>query len=589
MPSASAGHDAISGSGASAAGGTGGTSGQAGTGGTAAGAAGARAGAGGSHAGTGGSSGSLAGSGGAQGSAGSAAGSGGDLPILPAPVKPGDPGSAEVTLAVRTDQPLHAISPLIYGTNGTPDGERTKPTVARSGGNRLPAYNWENNASNAGSDYMFQNDDFLSKSDEPAKPILDGIQAADALGAASIVTIPIVDYVSADKNGGGDVRNSGSDYLMTRFKQNEPTKGSAFSVTPDTSDAFVYEDEYAAYLKSKVPTSHVLFSLDNEPDLWSSTHAEVHPMAVTYAELWDRNQKYAAALKRVWPEAPVLGFVSYGYAGYTTLQSAPDAMGRDFIEWYLDQAKAAEASAGERLIDYLDLHWYPEAQGGGQRIINATNDAAVVSAREQAPRSLWDMDYKEDSWIVKDALQGAAIALVPRILGKIDAHYPATKLSFTEWNYGGGDHISGAIAVADVLGVFGREGVSLATYWALHDDESFAYAGMRAYRNYDGNGASFGDVGLDASTSDVENVTVYASLASKATDDVVIIAINKATADKTVALTLAHPSTFAMLHVYRIAGTSAELAKQGDQASAATNAWKLTLPAQSVNVLVPAK
>jgi hypothetical protein len=596
-PGASAGHDAngaSSGSDARAAG--------AGSGGVDAGAAGAHAGAGGAHAGSGGSvahagsGGSVAhaGSGGGQGVAGSAAGSGGgdqpgELPTLPPPVTPGDPGSADVMLSVRTDRPLHAISPLIYGTNGTPDGDRTKPTVARSGGNRLTAYNWENNASNAGSDYMFQNDDFLSKSDEPAKPILDGIQAADALGAASIVTIPIVDYVSADKNGGGDVRNSGSDYLMTRFKQNEPSKGSAFAATPDTSDAFVYEDEYAAFLKSKVPASRVMFSLDNEPDLWSSTHAEVHPMAVTYAELWDRNQKYASALKQVWPEAPVLGFVSYGYAGYTSLQSASDAMGRDFIEWYLDQAKAAEASAGKRLIDYLDLHWYPEAQGGGQRIINQTNDAAVVTAREQAPRSLWDMDYKEDSWIVKDGLQGEAIHLVPRILAKIDAHYPGTKLSFTEWNYGGGDHISGAIAVADVLGIFGREGVSLATYWALHDDESFAYAGMRAYRNYDGNGAAFGDVGLDASTSDVENVTVYASLASKSTDDVVVIAINKATADKTVALTLAHPTTFASLHVYRIAGTSAELAKQSDQMSAATNAWKLTLPAQSVNVLVPAK
>ena len=580
MSSAGAGHEANGGSGANA----GGAGSHAGAGG---GSGGAKAGAGGSHAGSGGSQNADAGSGGAAGSG--SADEPVDLPTLGAPVKPGDPGSADVTLAVRTDQPLHAISSLIYGTNGTPDGDHTRPTVSRSGGNRLTAYNWENNASNAGSDYMFQNDDFLSKSNDPAAPILDGIKAADALGAASIVTIPIVDYVSADKSPGGDVRNSGSDYLMTRFKQNKPTKGSAFAATPDTSDAFVYEDEYASFLKSKMPTSRVLFSLDNEPDLWSSTHAEVHPKPVTYAELWDRNQKYASALKQVWPEAPVLGFVSYGYAGYTSLQSASDAMGRDFIEWYLDQAKAGESSAGKRLIDYLDLHWYPEAQGGGQRIINMTNDAAVVAAREQAPRSLWDMDYKEDSWIVKDGLNGGAIYLVPRILAKIAAHYPSTKLSFTEWNYGGGDHISGSIAVADVLGVFGREGVSLATYWPLHDDESFAYAGIRAYRNYDGNGATFGDVGLDATTSDVANVTVYASLASKATDDVVIIAINKATADKTVALTLAHPTTFGSLNVYRIAGTSAELAKQDDQASAATNAWKLTLPAQSVNVLVPQK
>ena len=252
---------------------------------------------------------------GGQGAAGSAAGSSGTdepqaLPSFPAPVAPGDPGSADVTLAVRTDKPLHAISALIYGTNGIPEGARVNPTVVRSGGNRLTAYNWENNASNAGKDYLYQNDDLLSSSNEPAKPILDGIRAADALGAASIVTIPIVDYVSADKNGGGDVRNSGADYLKTRFKQNKPTKGGAASAMPDAADAFVYEDEFATYLKTKAPTSRVLFSLDNEPDLWSDTHPEVHPMAVTYAELWDRNQQFASALKQVWPEARVLGFVS---------------------------------------------------------------------------------------------------------------------------------------------------------------------------------------------------------------------------------------------------------------------------------------
>ena len=75
---------------------------------------------------------------------------------------------------------------------------------------------------------------------------------------------------------------------------------------------------------------------------------------------------------------------------------------------------------------------------------------------------------------------------MPWLQAKLDGHYPGTQLAFTEWNYGGGDHISGAIASADVLGLFGRYGVGLATYWALHEDETFAYAALRAFRNYDG-------------------------------------------------------------------------------------------------------
>ena len=35
----------------------------------------------------------------------------------------------------------------------------------------------------------------------------------------------------------------------------------------------------------------------------------------------------------------------------------------------------------------------------------------------------------------------------------------------TEYNFGGGDHISGGLAQADVLGVFGREGLYLGNYW----------------------------------------------------------------------------------------------------------------------------
>lgn len=510
----------------------------------------------------------------------------GQLPTLPAPVTPGDPGSADVALEVRTDRPLRLISELIYGTNDAPEPARTHQSVMRQGGNRWTAYNWENNASNAGSDYMFQNDAHLSNSNEPAEPVLALIRQATQNKAAALVTIPIVDYVAADKNGGGDVRNSGANYLSTRFKQNKSDKGSAAAATPVTTDAFVYQDEFVSFVKAHaVAGSRVLFSLDNEPDLWSETHAEVQPTKVTYAQLWERNQRFAKMVKRVWPEAPVTGFVSYGYSGYVNLQQASDANGRDFINWYLDQAKAAEQAEGKRLIDYLDLHWYPEARGSNVRIIDANNSAAVVTAREQAPRSLWDASYRETSWI-SDTIQGP-INLLTRLKKQIDDHYPGTKLAFTEWNYGGGNHISGAIAAADVLGVFGREGVALATYWALAQDERFPYAGLRAFRNYDGAGAAFGDVSLSASTSDVASVTVYASLYSGAVNNVVLVAINKATTDKSAGLKLAHPATYTKLSVYRLAGSSPELVKQADQTSSATNAWKLTLPAQSVNVLVP--
>ncbi len=135
---------------------------------------------------------------------------------------PGDPGPADVTLTVDVSKDVHPISPLIYGLNGADAATLagTRATMLRMGGNRWTAFNWENNASNAGSDWCFQNDGLLSSSNTPGAAVQPTITQARNAGAAALVTVPIVDYVAADKNGGCDVRNSGPNYLQTRFKQN---------------------------------------------------------------------------------------------------------------------------------------------------------------------------------------------------------------------------------------------------------------------------------------------------------------------------------------------------------------------------------
>ena len=273
-----------------------------------------------------------------------------------------------------------------------------------------------------------------------------------------------------------------------------------------------------------------MIQLDNEPDLWSSTHPEVHPTAVTYAELAQRDAAYAKAIKAVWPSVKVVGPVNYGWEGFTNLQNASDAAADgNFVDWYLGQMKADSTAAGERLVDDLDVHWYPEATGGGNRITNdASGDsAAEVAAREQAPRSLWDPSYVESSWITNDVLHGP-IDLLPGLQAKIANDYPGTGLSISEWDYGGGNEISGAIADADVLGIFGQQGVTDAAYWPLFGNETFSNAAFEAFRNYDGNGGSFGDTSIQAISSDPSTASVYASMNAANHHQLVFIAINKA-------------------------------------------------------------
>jgi hypothetical protein len=277
--------------------------------------------------------------------------------------------------------------------------------------------------------------------------------------------------------------------------------------------------------------------------------------------------------------------VSYGYAGFESLQNATDASGRNLVEWYLDQASGAEARLKRRLIDYLDIHWYPEATGGEQRIVTPSVTAQVIAAREQAPRSLWDSTYKEASWIYHSV--GGPIALLPRLQAKIDKHYPGTKLAVSEWNYGGGHHMSGAIATADVLGIFGRHGVGLAAYWPMQADESFAMAAMRAYRNYDGQASRFGDTSVYARSSDVSTATVYASLESQDPSRMVIIAISKADGPRSSGIRIAHSTVFASADVFVLAGTKPVIQRGSSLSPVATNAFAYELPAQSISIVVP--
>ncbi|HEV8247308.1 MAG TPA: glycoside hydrolase family 44 protein [Polyangiaceae bacterium] len=499
-----------------------------------------------------------------------------------ASVEPDPAGQAEIVLEVRATRVIGAISPLVYGTNGMTEIEKNHQTLVRSGGNRMTAYNWENNASNAGKDWKFQNDGNLGSSEEPGKAVTPMVQKVKELGATAIVTIPIVDYVAADKRGDGDVRNSGKDYLANRFRKNRPKKGAPFSDKPDGNDDSVYEDEFVNFLRKTIPNAKIVYALDNEPDLWADTHAEVHPDKVSYEELVRRSIDFAKAIKDVAKDAEVLGFVSYGWHGFDTLQDAPDAKQHgDFVEYFLGEMKKAEQENGRRLIDYLDLHWYPEARGDGARITEKKQSDGVIEARLQAPRSLWDPEYKESSWIADN---DGVIKLIPRMMDKIERTYPGTKLAFTEWNYGAGTNISGALASADALGIFGCRGVSVAANWPM-GEEPFMLAALRAYRNYDGKGAAFGDTAVFAQTSNYETSSVYASIDSQAKGRLVVLALNKLPKPRKTAVRVTAASELKSAKLFRLVQDDDEIVPGPAPTRAGKNVFAFEMPPFSVNVI----
>ncbi len=500
------------------------------------------------------------------------------------------PPVPDLVFTVDSSADVSPISRYIYGSNQADLGGATPNlTLVRSGGNRWTAYNWETNASNAGSDWFFNNDGYLGGGDIPGEALRPDIQDAHDHDASYLLTLPIQGYVAADKDGTNvfDTPN----HLQTRFETSVALKGAPFSLPPNLNDGMVYQDEFVHWVNTNFPNAPnnplrtIFYSMDNEPALWAYTHEEVHPAPATYVELVGQNLEYAAAVKSVVPTAEVFGFVGYGWAAYADLQGAPDAGAYgDFIDYFLDSAQDAENAGGDRLIDVLDLHWYPEAQGGGVRIIDDDNAADVVEARVQAPRSLWDPTYTEDSWISQWGTMGP-VELVPLMQQKIAAHYPGTKLSFSEYNYGGYGHISGALAQADVLGIFGREGVFAATLWEMGGDHSYHYGAFAMYRDYDGQGGSFGDTSVSAQTTDVAASSIHASVFSDNPDSLVLVAINKTGDEQIAQIDVTHTTQFSNAKRYQLTSAGPTPTAETDLTVSGNQVFA-TLPAQSVTTLV---
>ena len=219
---------------------------------------------------------------------------------------------------------------------------------------------------------------------------------------------------------------------------------------------------------------------------------------------------------------------------------------------------------------------------GDNRITSST--ATTVNdklARLQAPRTLWDPDYTENSWIGQ--WFKSDLPILSKIQSSIDTYNPGTKLAFTEFDYGGGGDITGGIAMVDVLGVFGRYNVYASNYWSASEPITFIRMAYKMFRNYDGNNAAYGDMNIGAVLSDKENSSIYASVSQTSDDIMHVIVLNKS-------MTQSISGSFDMNNtlnsyttasVYAFTGTSTAIQKLAD-ISITGNKFTYTLPALSV-------
>jgi hypothetical protein len=439
--------------------------------------------------------------------------------------------TTQVTLTVDAAKGRHAISPLVYGVNFASQvswlGKVFPVPVDRWGGNSTSRYNYTNDTYNTGSDWYFEN---IVAS---GKGTLDAVIGADrARHSSSLVTVPMIGWVSKDSPSQHPFTCS---FPKTVFPvQNDADSwdsncgngvdGSTYLTADPTTTSQAAGPAFAAQMVQHLVSSYGdaahggvrFYGLDNEPDLWNSTHRDVHPDPVSESELWAKSEATALAVKGADPTAEVMGPSDWGWCAY--YYSAVDDCGSSTTDrdahgglplgqWYLKQFAQAQSSSGTRLLDYFDEHFYPQETGVA---LSPAGDSATQALRLRSTRALWDPTYVDESWI-SQATGGRPLAWIRTMRAWTATYYPGTKTAISEYNWGALDSMNGALAQADVLGIFGRERLGLATLWGpTSATDPWAYA-FKLYRNYNGHGGQFGSTSVRAVSSNQGRLAVYAA------------------------------------------------------------------------------
>ncbi len=517
-------------------------------------------------------------------------------------------GTVPVTVTVDAAANSHPICSNIYGVAFASAAQLTllNAPLNRSGGNSETRYNWQLNAHNHGNDWYYESiDDGSATAGSTADSF---VSESHSGGAEPMLTVPMIGWApklgpsrgklssfsiakygpqtDADSAWMPDAGNGVSSPSGNYITGNDPTDAN-FSV--DSS----FQRSWLLHLTNQWGTSArggvKYYFMDNEHSIWYSTHRDVHPTGPTMAEIRSKIIDYAGMVKSVDSNAIVLGPEEWGWSGYFYSgydqwygglhgwSSLPDRTtngGMDYLPWLLSQLHQQETNTHQRLLDYFTLHCYPQSGEYGSDV-----STSMQLLRNRSTRQLWDTNYVDESWI------NSVVMLIPRMKAWVATYYPGTKIGITEYNWGAENHINGATAQADIFGIFGREGLDLATRWTTPDTNSFAFAAMKLYRNYDGSNSVFGDTSVSASVPDPDNLSAFAAV--RATDGALtVIVINKQlNSQAALSLALTNKSLAGKAQVWQLTSATNAIVRQPDL-TLTNNLLTTTLPLQSVTLFV---
>lgn len=525
---------------------------------------------------------------------------------LVAGATPVQTNSALVSIQIDAAANRHPISDYIYGVAfaSASQLQALNSPLNRSGGNAESRYNWQLNAHNHAFDWYFES--LADSSATPGAETDNFIADTEAAHADAMVTIPMIGWAAKL----GPNRQRLSSFSIAKYgaqtgsdAQWFPDAGNGISAATgqpitsnDPTDANIpidstFEQDWVRHLTNRWGSSQNggvrFYMMDNEPSIWHSTHRDVVKTGLRMTELRDRVIDYAQKVREVDPAALIAGPEEWGWSGYIYSgydqqwgaahgwSNLPDRKangGMDYLPWFLKSMHDYEQSNGKRLLDIFTVHYYPQGGEYGNDV-----SSAMQTRRNRSTRSLWDPNYTDQSWI------NDKVRLIPRLKEWVQQYYPGTKIGLTEYSWGADNHINGATAQADILGILGREGIDYATRWVVPDTGTPTFKAMQIFRNYDGANSHFGETSVSASVPNPDNLSAFASIRSS-DSALTVMAINKTQTASPISLSITNATVAQSVTAWQL--TSANTITRLPDAIITGSTLTNLLPAQSITLFV---
>lgn len=515
-------------------------------------------------------------------------------------------GAQTITISVQAAQNRVPVSPYLYGKNdsmGTPGSPTSAADVQRfreagirmlrmNAGNNATKYNWQKKLTSHpdwyNNVYASMDWDYAQAQLQQQLPGVQAMWAFQLLGkVADNAANNFNDWgynqsqwwsgVGQNLAGGGTVNPAGGEHAL----QNGNPALYLTDTSAETSTAIL--DHWIKSTALGLDRRRFLYwNMDNEPEIWQGTHDDVMPSQISAEEFMQRYFAYAKRARARFPEIKLVGPVPANEWQWYNWPKAITSGGRSYpwLEYFIKRVAEEQAATGIRLLDVLDIHYYP-----GTKV-----PAEVV----QLHRTFFDRTYVHpeangvkainggwDSSINKEYIFGRCADWLEQYMG------PKHGVTFgmTETAIAVTDAPLASVWYASTLGEFMRHGVEVFTPWSWQPG---MWEVLHLFSRYNQT------TSVRATSSDEATLSAYPTIDDR-TGNLTIVLVNRAltgtrTASVTVADAAVRDGSYPTLQLANLPATETFVSHTTNHLQAGTvavtgNQFSVTLPALSVTTV----